>query len=94
MKVLWTPQSQQDRAAIWDYIEPQNAAAAIRIDLLFSDIVAKLGDFPMLGRPGIIADTRELTPHRSYRVVYEISGDTVWILAVVHTARQWPPTRV
>lgn len=94
MKVLWTPEAQHDRAAIWDYIEPQNAAAAIRMDKLFSDIIAKLADFPMLGRPGIIADTRELTPHRRYRIVYEVSGDTVWILAITHTARQWPPARI
>jgi hypothetical protein len=22
--------------------------------------------------------------------VYEVEGDTVWILALVHTARMWP----
>lgn len=91
MRVRWTPEAQHDRVAIWDHIEPQNAAAAIRMDLLFSDSIAKLADFPMLGRPGIITGTRELTPHRSYRLVYEISEDTVWVLAIVHTARQWPP---
>jgi plasmid stabilization system protein ParE len=34
--------------------------------------------------------TRELIPHESYRLVYEVEGDTVWILALVHTARMWP----
>jgi len=32
-----------------------------------------------------------LTPHRSYRLIYEIVEETVWILALIHTARQWPP---
>ena len=34
---------------------------------------------------------RELIPHESYRLVYEIERETVWVLALVHTARQWPP---
>ena len=46
--------------------------------------------YPKLGRPGKILGTRELIPHESYRLVYEISEGTVWILALVHTARQWP----
>jgi hypothetical protein len=25
--------------------------------------------------------------------VYEIDGEAVWILALVHAARQWPPVR-
>jgi plasmid stabilization system protein ParE len=46
-----------------------------------------------MGRPGQIPGTRELIPHESYRVVYEVQADTVWILALVHTARLWPPFR-
>ena len=45
----------------------------------------------MMGRSGVIAGTRELIPHESYRLVYQIDGDIVWVLALVHTARQWPP---
>jgi hypothetical protein len=26
-------------------------------------------------------------------MVYEIGGDIVWILTLVHAARQWPPDR-
>jgi hypothetical protein len=32
-----------------------------------------------------------LIPHESHRMVYEIRDDTVWILALIHTARLWPP---
>jgi hypothetical protein len=45
----------------------------------------------LLGKTGIIPGTRELIPHESYRLVYEIEQETVWILAIVHTARMWPP---
>jgi len=61
------------------------------MDQLFSDAAVSLSDFPKRGRHGAVPGTRELIPHESYRLVYEIVGETVWLLALVHTARQWPP---
>ncbi len=78
---------------MWDYIAADNPRAAARMDELFSDAAARLTDHPKLGRHGKIEGTRELIPHESYRLVYEISGETVWMLALVHTARQWPSAR-
>lgn len=49
---------------------------------------ARQADHPKLGQPGKIQGTRELIPHESYRLVYEISSETVWVLTLVHTARQ------
>ena len=69
------------------------ASAAARMDALFSDATARLADPPMLGRPGKIQGTREWAPHESDRLVYEISGETVWMLALVHTARRCPLVR-
>jgi toxin ParE1/3/4 len=60
------------------------------MDRLFSDSAANLTDFPLLGHVGDIVGTRELTPHKNYRLVYEVRGDTVWILVLSHAARQWP----
>lgn len=45
------------------------------------------------GRAGKIAGTRELIPHESYRLVYDVEGEIIWVLALVHTARMWPPIR-
>ncbi len=93
MRVLWTPQAEQDRDQIWDHIAADNPSAAAWMELLFSEAAAKLAEFPMLGHVGKILGTRELIPHESYRLVYEIATDesSVWVLALVHTARQWPP---
>ena len=93
MKVVWTPEALQDRADIWDHIAAEDSAAAVRMDQLFSDCMASLSDFPLLGHAGEVSGTRELTPHRSYRLVYEVVGDTVWVLVLIHAARQWPPVR-
>lgn len=91
MRVIWTPEAQQDRADIWDVIAVDNPRAAARMDKLFSDATKALIKHPRLGRVGKVAGTHELIPHGSYRLVYEIEGETVWILALVHTAQQWPP---
>jgi toxin ParE1/3/4 len=91
VKVIWTPEAEQDRTDVRDRIAGDNRLAASRMDRRFGDAAAKLADFPMLGRAGKVPGTRELIPHENYRLVYEIQGDTVWILALVHTARQWPP---
>ncbi|QDQ85015.1 type II toxin-antitoxin system RelE/ParE family toxin [Paraburkholderia megapolitana] len=91
MRVVWTPEAEQDRDDVWEYIAADNPAAAAWMDELFSDAAAQLECFPELGRRGRIDGTRELIPHESYLLVYEIEGDTVWMLALVHTSRQWPP---
>ncbi len=93
MRVLWTLSAEQDRADIIDFIAQESPLAAVRMDELFGTAVDLLVEHPLMGRPGQIPATRELIPHENYRVVYEVQADTVWILAVVHTARLWPPSR-
>lgn len=91
MNVRWTPEAERDRGAIWGYLVARDPAAASEIDRLLSDAAARLADFPMLGHEGEVPGTRELLPHRRYRMIYEIRENTVWILVLIHTARLWPP---
>jgi len=35
--------------------------------------------------------TREFIVHPNYRLVYQLNNDTLSVMALVHTARQWPP---
>lgn len=93
MNVRWTPAAQQDRADIFDHLAADSPRAAIRMDQVFSDAAASLASLPDRGRAGKVSGTRELIPHDSYRLVYEVEAETVWILALIHTARQWPPPR-
>ncbi|MCG8274200.1 type II toxin-antitoxin system RelE/ParE family toxin [Aquamicrobium sp. NLF2-7] len=95
MKVVWTPEANQDRLEILEYIATDNPRAAARMDQLFIDAAGQLGEFPKLGRSGKIPNTRELIPHESYRLIYEVdeAAKTVWVLVLIHTARQWPPVQ-
>jgi addiction module RelE/StbE family toxin len=89
--VRWAPRAKRDRAGIFDYIAADNPGAAISMDELFDKAAAMLEQHPKIGRPGRLPGTRELLAHKSYWLVYEIDGETIWVLTLVHTARQWPP---
>ncbi|TPG66320.1 type II toxin-antitoxin system RelE/ParE family toxin [Pseudomonas arsenicoxydans] len=92
MRIIWTPAAAQDRADIWDYLYELNPVAAIDMDNRFRDAVSRIARYPETGPLGIITGTRELIPHQSYRLVYQPESDATWILALVHTSRQWPPS--
>ncbi|NHZ62467.1 type II toxin-antitoxin system RelE/ParE family toxin [Massilia genomosp. 1] len=93
MNVYWAPQAEQDRWDVLEYIAKDKVTAAVDMDELFSQAAAKLADFPFLGHPGKIRGTLELIVHQSYRLVYEINDDAIWVLALVNTSRRWPPQR-
>ncbi len=91
MRVVWTPEAQQDRADVWDYIAADNPRAAARMDEIFSDAADRLTQHPMLGKPGIVPGTRELIVAKTrYIVPYRVRGETVEILRVFHTSRRLP----
>ncbi len=90
MKLVWTRLASLDRKEIREYIAQDNPAAALALDELISAKAERLADHPDLGRPGRVAGTRELVAHRNYLLVYDVAGDAVRVLRVLHAARQWP----
>ena len=82
--------SRQDRRAICDYIETRDVRAALELDKLFSTKANKLTAVPQLGKPGRVPGTRELVAHKRYVLVYEVAGNQIHVLRVLHTARKWP----
>lgn len=90
MKVYWTPESLDDRRAIFEWIEADSPRAAIEFDELIAEKSTCLSRHPKLGKPGRVDGTRELVLHRNYLLVYEIVNEQVWILRVLHAARSWP----
>lgn len=93
MRVKWTQQASQDRHAIRTHIAQHDLAAAIKLDALFSEAATLLGHNPHAGKAGVVAGTREWFAHRHYRMVYLVddAAKAIYILTLVHTARQWPP---
>ena len=91
MRLVWTRQAHADRKKIREYIVQHAPAAALSLDELFSEKVSLLLDHPSLGRKGRVPGTRELVVHRNYILVYDLSGEAVRVLRLLHAARQWPP---
>ena len=88
--VIWTPSARADLKAIHDYIAkdaPLNAKA------IAGDIVRKadtLAGLPYLGKaiPEVNEDSlREISAH-SWRILYHLRQNNIFILAVVHKRRQ------
>ena len=91
MRIFWTPESLDDRRAIYDYIEAANPLAALNLDELFSEKVRNLIDHPGLGRIGRVTGTRELVVHNNYILIYDTTAESVRVLRVPHAGMQWPP---
>ena len=91
MRLEWSALAQADRDAIFDTIEADSPRAAVAVDKRISDLVNLLGRLPRSGGPGRVQGTRELVITRTpYIVAYRIIGETVRILRVLHSSRQWP----
>lgn len=93
MKLVWTRPAREDRKAIREYIAADNPGAALDLDELLSEKAARLVDHPGLGRPGRVQGTRELVAHRNYILIYDLAGDLLRVLRVLHAARMWPPAK-
>lgn len=92
-QILWTLPAVEHLKEIRAHISQDSPAAASRVVKAIREQVKPLAQHPQMGRCGFIEGTRELVISRlPYLIVYQLSVDTVTILAVVHTARNWPET--
>ena len=74
MELFWTPEAKQDREHIYDYIEADNPAAALRLDELFAKNAEHLLAHPGLGRNGRVKGTRERVLHPNYILISDLAG--------------------
>jgi toxin ParE1/3/4 len=91
VNVIWTRPALRALEAIGDYISAENPTAAERTVRRIRERVNELRAQPHLGRPGRIADTRELVvPGTPFIVPYRVRDERVEVLSVFHGARKWP----
>lgn len=89
MILQWTTRAFAERRDIRAYIALDNPLAALKLDMRFDGKAAQLLDHPLIGRAGRLPGTRELVVH-PYLLIYDIQGDCVRILRVIHGARHIP----
>ena len=86
MRIIWSNDSLDDVDRIRDYITVDSEFyAQIFIEKIIQ-MTEKLIDFPRQGR--VVPefqneDIREII-YRSYRIIYEITGETIIILSILH----------
>jgi toxin ParE1/3/4 len=90
MKVLRSPQYWESLQAIQDHIAIDNPLAATDMWLHIDDQVDSLSDPNFPRRLGRVQGTYELVAHPSYVVILMQSAQTVTVIDVLHTARQYP----
>ncbi|KKX23800.1 MULTISPECIES: type II toxin-antitoxin system RelE/ParE family toxin [Rhizobiaceae] len=92
--VVWSIEAQRDNIEILRYIAEDNPFAAERVVDAIEEAGNKLGEFAT-GRPGRVSGSYEKSlPRHPYIIAYElreIAGrETVVIVRIIHTARDWP----
>lgn len=91
MKVVWSRPAVDDVESVRRYIEFDDPRAAARVVLRLAGAVEHLAGAPFVGRPGRVANTRELVlVDVPYIVAYRVVAGVVEVLRVLHTSRRWP----
>lgn len=91
IEITWTKQAWHDLEQVVDYISQDSKLKAAEVTQEIFDSVERLSDFPRQGRY-----VPELTdsPYReilvfNYRIIYRVSNSQVYLIAIVHTARNF-----
>jgi len=88
MRLRYRAEAASDLDAIYDYVAGDSRVAAGKMIARIRDAIGRLRMFPLSGRIGTVAGTREpIVPSLPYIVVYQVLDDRIDILGVVHAAR-------
>ena len=91
MKIKWASIALNDIDEIASYISQDNTAAAYKIVNLIWEKSKLLEQNQNMGRAGRVNGTRELfIEGTNYIIPYRIKNNSVEILRVLHTSRNWP----
>jgi plasmid stabilization system protein ParE len=90
MRLVWSAAARADLRNILSYVVDHDSALASGLNLGIQACVEGLADHPYVYPVGRIAGTREALFHPNYGLTYRTGEDTVEVLSVVHTCRQFP----
>jgi len=88
-RIVWTRRALTRIREIRAYIREFDPHAALYIASRLLDAGNSLTDFPYRGR-AVDGNLRELPSVRPYIVIYEVVGDTVYIVTIRHSAQYTP----
>lgn len=92
VRILWTDIASKDIESIHAFIAKDSRHYA---DVFVAELIKSVDVLERFQRSGRVVpeyvddDTREIL-YRNYRIIYDVVGDTVRILTVIHGARKLP----
>lgn len=88
-EIIWSPSALARLQEIRAFIARDDPNAAARVTTRLVSVVQALIDYPLLGRPGVDLETRELivggTP---YLILYQVKTKQILIRTVWHSAQK------
>lgn len=94
MRVVLTDAAEADLSAIYAFYAERSGPAADRVLGTLVHAITGLARFPLLGRPGLVPETRERQVMRyPYRIIDHIdeTHEVVEVWRVLRHARDWSP---
>lgn len=90
-EIKFTTSAAQDLQSIKKYIYEDNEIAAKKaVAHIINQIETILPQMPSAGRAGRVLRTRELVISKyPYIVPYQVKGNDIFILRVLHTSKKW-----
>jgi len=88
-KVTWAPSALEDVNSIAEYIARDSVDQAALFVLRLFEATDRLQKFPLSGRviPEIGKQSCREIIYGSYRIMYRLDNNEVWITGVIHGAR-------
>lgn len=92
LTVKWTRLAFADLENAFEFISKTNDIAAASVVQQVTAHLTQLEQFPESGRTGRVKGTRELVVRATpFVIVYRVKATSLQILAILHSARKWPP---
>lgn len=94
--VAWLGSAWRQYQDALEWVSQERPQAALTQDEAITEAVARLGEYPQVGRPGRKQGTRELVvPGTPFIVVYRIKEQdigqvVVQVISFLHGAQRWP----
>ena len=88
-RVIWSPEATEDLDSISEYISRDSSFYARRVVAKILKIARTIADQPLIGRivPEYAIDNVRERFAYNYRMVYQVEGKQVLVVAIIHGAR-------
>jgi toxin ParE1/3/4 len=91
LKLRYTIRAQTDLSEIFTYLNTRDKQAAMRVINAIERSARILATHPFTGRQTDFSNTRiKPIPNSPYLLFYQVTGNDLIILRVLHSARDWP----